>query len=101
MNEKARKALEYDKIIEQLTAKASSPMGKQLCQRLMPGCDLEQIQHMQTQTADALSRIFQKGSISFHKVKDIRGSLKRLESGALWASGNFSPSVPFWKIPRR
>ena len=30
MNEKALKALEYDKIIDQLTAKASSPMGKNL-----------------------------------------------------------------------
>lgn len=87
MNEKALKALEYDKIIEQLTAKASSPMGKQLCHQLLPSCDLEQIEKMQTQTGDALSRIFQKGSISFHKVKDIRGSLKRLEIGSTLGIG--------------
>ena len=71
MNKKALKALEYDKIIEQLAAKASSPMGKRLCQKLTPRCDLKQIETMQTQTKDALSRIFQKGSISFHKVKAV------------------------------
>ena len=82
MNEKALKALEYDKIIDQLTAKASSLMGKSLCKDLKPCCDLEQIQTMQTQTKDALSRLFQKGNLSFHKVKDIRGSVKRLEIGS-------------------
>lgn len=87
MNQKALKALEYDKIIEQLTAKASSPMGKHLCQELTPSCDLKKIETMQTQTGDALSRIFQKGSISFHKVKDIRGSLKRLEIGSTLGIG--------------
>ncbi|HIV35055.1 MAG TPA: endonuclease MutS2 [Candidatus Blautia intestinigallinarum] len=87
MNKKALKALEYDKIIEQLAAKASSPMGKRLCQKLTPSCDLKEIETMQTQTKDALSRIFQKGSISFHKVKDIKGSLKRLEIGSTLGIG--------------
>lgn len=87
MNKKALKALEYDKIIEQLAAKASSPMGKRLCQKLTPSCDLQEIETMQTQTKDALSRIFQKGSISFHKVKDIKGSLKRLEIGSTLGIG--------------
>lgn len=87
MNEKALKALEYDKIIDQLTAKASSPMGKNLCKDLKPCCDLEQIQTMQTQTKDALSRLFQKGNLSFHKVKDIRGSIKRLEIGSTLGIG--------------
>lgn len=87
MNKKALKALEYDKIIEQLAEKASSPMGKRLCQKLTPSCDLKKIETMQTQTKDALSRIFQKGSISFHKVKDIKGSLKRLEIGSTLGIG--------------
>ncbi|MDQ9759142.1 hypothetical protein RFZ45_09475, partial [Acinetobacter baumannii] len=37
---------------------------------------------MQTQTKDALTRLFQKGNISFGSVKDVRGSLKRLEIGS-------------------
>ena len=82
MNEKALKSLEYYKIIQQLTEKASSSLGKELCRNLLPSVDLVQIQLMQAQTRDALSRLFQKGSISFGSVKDVRGSLKRLEIGS-------------------
>ena len=57
-------------------------MGKELCRKLTPSTDLEEIRHMQTQTKDALTRLFQKGNISFGSVKDVRGSLKRLEIGS-------------------
>ena len=82
MNQKALNALEYPKIIEKLTDKASSYMGKQLCKNLEPSTDLEEIRLMQIQTKDALTRLFQKGSVSFGNVKDVRGSLKRLEIGS-------------------
>lgn len=82
MNQKAYKALEYYKIIDMLTDKASSFMGKELCRKLTPSTDLEEIRHMQTQTKDSLTRLFQKGNISFGSVKDVRGSLKRLEIGS-------------------
>ena len=82
MNQKALKSLEYYKIIDQLTEKASSQMGKDLCRHLLPSEDVYEIRHMQTQTRDALTRLFQKGNISFGSVKDVRGSLKRLEIGS-------------------
>lgn len=82
MNQKALRALEYPKIIQQLTDKASSSMGKELCRNLVPLTNIEEIRSMQAQTKDALTRLFQKGSISFGSVKDVRGSLKRLEIGS-------------------
>lgn len=82
MNQKALRALEYPKIIQQLTDKASSAMGKELCRNLVPLTNIEEIRIMQAQTKDALTRLFQKGSISFGSVKDVRGSLKRLEIGS-------------------
>ncbi len=60
MNQKALNALEYPKIIEKLTDKASSYMGKQLCKNLEPSTDLEEIRLMQLQTKDALTRLFRK-----------------------------------------
>ena len=43
MNQKALNALEYPKIIEKLTDKASSYMGKQLCKNLeASNCSLEE-----------------------------------------------------------
>ena len=82
MNQKAYKALEYYKIINMLTDKASSSMGKEICKKTEPSTDIDEIRHMQTQTKDALTRLFQKGNISFGSVKDVRGSLKRLEIGS-------------------
>lgn len=82
MNQKAYTALEYNKITERLTEKASSAMGKELCRNLTPSTDLYEIRHLQTQTKDALTRLFKKGGISFGSVKDVRGSLKRLEIGS-------------------
>ena len=82
MNKKAIHALEYMKIIDQLTQKASSPLGKEKCRRLRPSNSLSEIETMQLQTAHALTRLFQKGNINFGNVKDIRASLKRLEVGS-------------------
>ena len=82
MNEKALKTLEYDKIIEQLTSRASSLLGKRKCENLQPSASLGEIEHLQRQTQDALTRLFQKGTISFGGARDVRGSLKRLEIGS-------------------
>ena len=57
-------------------------MGKELCKNLQPSTDLGTINQMQTQTSDALSRIYAKGSLSFSGLKDIRGSLLRLNVGS-------------------
>ena len=82
MNEKALKTLEYTKIIDQPTEYASTEMGKQMCRELQPSCDLGTIRQSQTETTDALTRVRMKGSLSFGGVKDVRGSMKRLEIGS-------------------
>ena len=82
MNEKALRVLEYPKIIEKLTHFAGSAPGKNLCSNLEPSCDLAEIRRMQKETSDALRRIYQKGSVSFSGVTDMRGSLKRMEIGS-------------------
>ena len=87
MNEKALKTLEYYKIIDMLEAFATSSIGKNKCRQLRPLDNLTEIETMQQETADALSRIYQKGSLSFSGVKDVRGSLKRLEVGSTLGIG--------------
>ena len=82
MNEKALRVLEYHKIIEKLTEYAGSEMGKTLCKNLMPSSNLGEICQAQTETSDALARIYAKGSISFSGLKDVRGSLLRLKVGS-------------------
>ena len=81
MNEKALRILEYPKIREMLVACAGSFPGRQKCQALLPSQDLQEVQRMQTETADALRRIYEKGSVSFSGVKDMRADIARLQIG--------------------
>ena len=87
MNQKALKTLEFDKIIHRLTEHAASVGAKKKCTELVPVTSLWEIERAQTQTADALRRIWQKGSISFGGIRDIRGSIKRLEIGGILGMG--------------
>ena len=81
MNKKVLHTLEYNKILDQLTEYAFSADAKSRCQKLRPITDRAQIEQLQQQTSDALSRLFKYGSLSFSGVTDIRDSLKRLEIG--------------------
>ena len=83
MNPEALKTLEYNKIMDKLTEFAGSALAKEMCRNLQPSTDLYEIQALQKETSDALSRIYQKGAVSFRGVRDIRGSIKRLEIGAI------------------
>lgn len=87
MNEKALRTLEYTKIIEKLTELAGSSLGKELCRELKPSTNLAEIEAAQRETTDALSRIYQRGSISFSGITDVRPSLKRLEIGGILGTG--------------
>ncbi len=83
MNTKALHTLEYNKIIELLCGHATCASGKELCKKLVPSTDLTTIRLTQQQTSDALTRIYQKGSLSFSGTHNIGASLKRLEIGGV------------------
>ena len=86
MNPKSLKTLEYTKIIGKLSEYASSPLGHEKCEQLEPSCDLNEIQRLQKETSDALSRLWKHGAVSFSGTRDIRSSLKRLEIGSTLSS---------------
>ena len=81
MNQKALHTLEYDKIIQTLTEFAYSTAAKEQCAHLLPMTDIDSINKAQQQTADALTRIFEKGSLSFSGIHPVGAFLKRLEIG--------------------
>lgn len=87
MNQKALKKLEFDKIIHILTGHAASAGAKELCASLMPSDSILEIEQAQEETADALRRIYRKGGLSFGGIRDVRGSLKRLEIGSVLGMG--------------
>lgn len=82
MNAKVLRVLEYDKIIRMLEGKATSDPGRELCRRLVPMTDTSRIEQAQSETADALTRIFQKGSLNFGSNKPLGMCLRSLEIGS-------------------
>lgn len=82
MNEKSLRILEYNKIIEMLSAKAHSKAGKLLCDGLKPIDNLNEVISSLQNTDDALKRLIKNGNISFAGNKDIRQSLLRLKKGS-------------------
>ncbi len=87
MDQKVFRTLEFDKIIQILAGHASSAGARELCEQLEPSDSLAEIEQMQSETADALRRIYQKGGLSFGGIRDVRGSLKRLEIGGVLGMG--------------
>ncbi len=82
MNSKVLSTLEYNTIIKRLEDKANSAPGKELCRNLLPMTNLSDIEEAQRNTADALDRLFRKGSISFGSNSDLRFALRSLEIGS-------------------
>ncbi len=101
MNKKVLKTLEFNKIIDMLMEEAYSDLGKSLCENLVPSTDLQQIQTTQQNTSDALTRIWQKGSLSFSGLRDIGPSLKRLEIGSTLGMGELLNISSLLKVANR
>lgn len=83
MNEKVLKTLEYNKILNQLSEYACSPEAKKRCLALRPITDKTQIEQLQLQTKDALSRLFRCENLSFSGVHSVNDSLKRFRDRSL------------------
>lgn len=83
MNKKVLKTLEFDKIVDKLVSTANTVLGKEMCKALVPSTSLSEIEQNLTETSDALSMIYKKGSLSFSGARDVRPSLMRLEVGSI------------------
>ena len=71
--------LEYVKISEMLRSKCATPLGTKEAEELRPMSDREDIEKAQTETEDALNRIYRFGPVSMSGARDIRDSLLRLK----------------------
>ena len=82
MNNKSLSTLEYNKIISRLVSFACSDGAKQILHKLEPMTDIDKINTALDYTNDALTSVYQKGSVDFSRIKDIRGSIARLKVGS-------------------
>ena len=87
MNHKTLTKLEFDKVVDLLTAQATCPGGVRSCRSLKPYTDISKIETAQEQTQAAFTRIVKKGRLSFSGCDPVSDSLKRLEIGGTLGAG--------------
>lgn len=81
MDKKALRTLEFNKIIERLSALAASEMGKSKALDLTPSTDINEIVSAQRETSEAVSMILKKGSLHLGGLRDIRTYIERANIG--------------------
>lgn len=81
MNKKAQKVLEYDKIIEMLTAQASSEMTKRFISGVKPLRGISEIRENIAETTEAARIIALKGPVPLGAFYDIEGSVHFASKG--------------------
>lgn len=89
MDTRSLTILEYDKIIQDLTALAHSAPGADLCAALQPSPDLETVLLRQSETEDAVKLILEKGVLPLGGISEIRPSVHRARSGSVLAIHEF------------
>ena len=76
-------SLELDKILQRLAAFAASPDAKEQILLLEPQSDLDDVQRLQRQTADAHTLMARFGGPSFGGLRNINNALSRANAGSV------------------
>lgn len=82
MNQKAYRVLEYNKIMDLLSAEAASSITKKVIEELKPAVDEYQIKEMLTETTEAVSVIMRKGTLPLGSFYDIKDFIYLAEKGS-------------------
>lgn len=83
MNERIFRTLEFQKIIERLTSKAETTVGKDLSQKLEPSTNMDEVLQLQNETDEAMHIQRLDKTIPLGGIFDIRASLKRSVIGGV------------------
>jgi DNA mismatch repair protein MutS2 len=83
LQQKALLSLEFQKVKEQAKIHASSSLGKEMLDSLMPSQSAEEVRKWQEEVDEAMTVIRLKGNAPFGGLTDIRSSVKRSTIGSV------------------
>ncbi|WP_040207719.1 endonuclease MutS2 [Neobacillus jeddahensis] len=83
MQERVLKVLEFTKVKEQLLEHASSTLGKEKINNLVPSTDFDEVVRLQAETDEATTVFRIKGNVPLAGVHDIRAHIKRSVIGGV------------------
>src|SRR5699024_889314 len=82
MNERTLKVLEFHKIVQLLTEETATLVGRNRAGKIKPLQDLQEVEHLQMETDQALFILRLDKTVPFSHVEDVSGSLMRAEIGS-------------------
>jgi DNA mismatch repair protein MutS2 len=83
LQQRVYKTLEFNKIIQKLITFASSSLGKEKAEKLLPSLILSEVEERQIQTDEAVKVLRLKGNVPLGGIRNIRSSVKRAEIGGI------------------
>lgn len=83
MQQRVLKVLEFQKVKEQVLELASSSLGRQLVEELMPSTNFEEVVRRQEETDEATSILRLKGNVPLSGIYDIKPHIKRADIGGM------------------
>ncbi|WP_047985031.1 endonuclease MutS2 [Ornithinibacillus californiensis] len=83
MNERILRVLDYQKVIDRLTQRAQTSIGKDLASKIKPSTNLEEVNRLQEETDEASQVIRLNIPVPLGGIFDIRPSLKRSVIGGV------------------
>lgn len=83
MDNKIFRMLEYNKIIEKLTQKAITNLGKEECAKLIPNTKLEKVSLMQKETSEAVSLTLRIGMPPLTQINDFNSIFNKIRIGGI------------------
>lgn len=101
MNERTFRVLEYDKIIEMLSTRAQSSMGKRMCTELMPSSTLLEVKERLNETREAIDIVLKWGSLPLDGIKDISESIRKARIGFALTPGELLGVSDILRCSRR
>ena len=81
VKEKTIRVLEYDKIINMLSERAQSSVGKKLCIELAPSSSKYEVEENLKETSEAIEVALKWGSLPLHGIKNIVDIIKKAKIG--------------------
>ena len=83
MNKKTYKILEFDKILEKLSAYTQNDSVKEKIAALEPSTDSEAVRAMLKETTEAVGILTRRGAASGFKINDVTSAIARAERGGV------------------
>lgn len=83
MNEKSLRVLEWPKVREQVAAKASFSLSREMVEELAPSTQLKEVVHQLTLTSEAVRLLWKHGEAPFGGASDIRTVINKARLGGI------------------